>query len=102
VHPLIESRRAEIEALCHELGVRRLDVFGSATGDAFDVSSSDVDVLVEFAAEPGFDYFGAYFALKEGLEAILGRAVDVVTAVSVQNPYFRRRVDQTRENLYAA
>lgn len=102
MHPLIESRRAEIEALCHELGVRRLDVFGSATGDAFDASSSDADVLVEFAAGPGFDYFGACFDLKEGLETILRRPVDVVTLASVQNPYFRRRVNQPRETLYAA
>lgn len=102
MHAAIESRRPEIEALCRELGVRRLDVFGSAVGDAFDVMSSDVDVLVEFEAGPGFDYFGAYFGLKEGLEAILGRSVDVVTPSSVQNPYFRERVAQTKETLYAA
>lgn len=102
MHAAIESKRPEIEALCRELGVRRLDIFGSATGDAFDVSSSDVDVLVEFDTSPGFDYFGAYFGLKEGLEAILGRPVDVVTASSVRNPYFQDRVEQTKETLYAA
>ena len=102
MHAAIESKRSEIEKLCREIGVRRLDLFGSATGDSFDEASSDVDVLVEFAATPGFDYFGAYFDLKEGLEAILGRPVDVVTASSVRNPYFRERVMQTKEPLYAA
>lgn len=102
VHAEIESKRPEIESLCRELGVRRLDVFGSATGDGFDEVSSDVDVLVEFDAGPGFDYFGAYFGLKEGLEAILGRPVDVVTASSVRNPYFRDRLMRTKERLYAA
>lgn len=103
MHALIEARRAEIEDLCRRLGVRRLDVFGSAVGDSFDVRTSDVDVLVEFDQErPGFDYFNTYFSLKEGLERLLGRAVDVVSVTSIRNPYFRDRVMRTREPLYAA
>ncbi|MCA1682206.1 MAG: nucleotidyltransferase domain-containing protein, partial [Actinobacteria bacterium] len=94
--------RAQIEALCRELGIRRLDLFGSAVGDSFDPGSSDVDVLVEFNIRPGFDYFGTYFDLKEGLERILGRPVDVVSATSIRNPYFRDQVMRTREILYAA
>lgn len=102
VHAAIESKRSEIEVLCRQLGVRRLDLFGSGTGDAFNVDTSDVDVLVEFHVTSSFDYFGAYFRLKEGLEAILGRPVDVITAASVRNPYFCARVEQTKETLYAA
>lgn len=48
MHALIEAKRQEIEALCRRLDIRRLDVFGSAVGDSFDVTTSDVDVLVEF------------------------------------------------------
>jgi uncharacterized protein len=103
VHAVIESRRQEIEALCRALGIRRLDVFGSAVGDSFDVETSDVDVLVEFdTGRQGFDYYGTYFALKEGLERLLGRAVDVVSVTSIRNPYFRDRVMHTKESLYAA
>jgi predicted nucleotidyltransferase len=102
MHQAVESKRPEITELCRELSVRRLDVFGSAVGDRFDVESSDVDVLVEFDAGPSFDYFDHYFGLKEGLEAILGRPVDVVTASSIRNPYFKQRVMETRETLYAA
>jgi len=84
------------------LSVRRLDLFGSAVGTAFDVDSSDVDVLVDFAVGPGFDYFSTYFDLKEGLERILGRPVDLVSATSIRNPYFKQQVLDTRELLYAA
>ena len=77
-------------------------MFGSAVGEEFDVGSSDVDVLVEFDAGPGFDWVGSYFGLKEGLERLLGRAVDVVSATSIRNPYFLDRVMRTRELLYAA
>ncbi|WP_406688741.1 nucleotidyltransferase domain-containing protein [Saccharopolyspora sp. ID03-671] len=102
MHELIEAKRDEIEALCQTLSVRRLDLFGSAVGTSFDVDSSDVDVLVDFAVGPGFDYFGTYFDLKEGLERILGRPVDLVSASSIRNPYFKQQVLDTRELLYAA
>ena len=102
VHEVVGSRRAEIDALCRSLGVRRLDLFGSAVDGRFDESSSDVDVLVEFDRRPDLDYVETYFALKDGLEQILGRPVDVVSAASIRNPYFRDQVMRTREPLYAA
>ncbi len=103
MQPLIEARRAEIQGLCRRLGIRRLDLFGSATSDAFDADTSDIDVLVEFDADhTGFDYFGTYFTLKEGLERLLGRAVDLVSVTSIRNPYFRDQVMRTRQPLYAA
>lgn len=102
MNEVIEQKRAEIETLCQGLGVRRLDLFGSALGDSFDPNSSDVDILVEFDLRPGFDYFGTYFDLKEGLERILGLPVDVVSVTSIRNPYFRDQVMRTRETLYAA
>ncbi|MFE9744986.1 nucleotidyltransferase domain-containing protein [Saccharothrix saharensis] len=102
MHEITTARLPEVEDLCRALGVRRLDVFGSAVGDSFDVVSSDVDVLVEFDAGPGFDYFDSYFALKEGLERIFDRPVDLVSGSSIRNPCFRQRVVETREQLYAA
>jgi uncharacterized protein len=100
VHPVVESKRAEIEALCRTFGVVRLDVFGSAVGDDFDPDHSDVDVLVEVA--PEHLTMANYFALRTGLESILGRPVDLVDIGAVQNPYFAAQVMSTRELLYAA
>jgi predicted nucleotidyltransferase len=102
VHELVKGKRQEIELLCRRFGVHRLDVFGSVLGDSFDPATSDVDVLVEFDSRAGFDYFESYFGLKEGLEQLLGRPVDVVSATSLRNPYFRDQVLRTKERLYAA
>jgi uncharacterized protein len=102
VHPSVELALPEIAALCERLGVVRLDLFGSATGTAFDPRSSDVDVLVEFGRSDAVGAFDAYFALKEGLERILDRPVDVVAASSIRNPYFLEQVRHQREQLYAA
>jgi len=102
MHISIESKRDEIIALCERFGVVRLDLFGSATTDAFDEARSDADFYVEFRGGEGFDHFGAYFGLKEELEALLGRHVDLVMSRSLENPYFRESLESTREPVYAA
>lgn len=102
MHASIASKRDEIAELCQRLGVSRLDLFGSATTDAFDEVTSDADFVVEFTDGPGFDHFDAYFSLKEGLEALLGRPVDLVVRRAMRNPYFRARVEETQEPIYAA
>lgn len=99
IHPLVAAKRGEIVALCSELGVLRLGVFGSAVTDEFDVDRSDVDVLVEFGTPSSVD---TYLRLKDGLERIVGRPVDVASARGVHNPYFRAHLLDTCEQLFAA
>src|SRR4029453_1286086 len=98
---LIEQHRDEVAALCRRTGARRLDAFGSAVRDDFDPGTSDLDFLVEFDEVPPAKYAEAYFALKEGLEGLFGRPVDLVTASNLSNPYFRERIIAERRNVYA-
>jgi hypothetical protein len=98
---VIEQHREEVAALCRRAGVRRLDVFGSAVRDDFDPVTSDLDFLVEFDDLPPKAYADAYFMLKERLEQLFGRPVDLVTAASVDNPFFRQRIDAERKPVYA-
>jgi hypothetical protein len=97
---IIATNRAEIERLCREFGVRRLDVFGSVIREDFDPSRSDVDLLVEF--EPDAPTFHRYFGLREALEDLLGRRVDLVMAGAVRNRYIRADIEATREVVYAS
>jgi uncharacterized protein len=93
--------REEVARVCRSRRVKHMRVFGSATGDRFDVARSDVDLLVEF--EPDVvDMFEAYFGLKEDLEVLFARPVDLVMADAVRNPYFRAGVLANAEELYAA
>ncbi len=63
----------------------RLEVFGSAArGEDFDPTRSDADFLVEFAPETRFDHAG-FLDLKEALEALLGRPVDLVDRPAAEN-----------------
>lgn len=93
--------RDAIADLCRQYGVRRLCVFGSAVTDRFDPERSDVDFLVEFG-DGSPESFDTYFGLKEALEDLLGRPVDLVEPVALENPYFAASVGETAEELYAA
>lgn len=99
---VIDSRRSEIDALCRQFGVLRLDVFGSAATDAFDPERSDIDFVVDFADPDSADMFERYFGLKEGFEALFGRSVDLVMARAMRNPYFIESVNRSRRPVYAA
>jgi uncharacterized protein len=97
----IQRHRALVATLCRRHRARWLDLFGSATRDDFDVQHSDLDFLVEFEELEPSQYAQAYFELKEGLERIFERPVDLVTANNLGNPYFGQRVQRERLNLYA-
>jgi predicted nucleotidyltransferase len=102
MYRITDEHRVRVAELCRRFGVRRLDLFGSATRDDFEEPRSDVDFLVEFLEEgvgPGLD---AYFGLKEGLEALLGRPVDLVMPEAVTNPYVRADIARDRTTVYAA
>jgi uncharacterized protein len=86
---------------CERFGVARLRVFGSAVTEHFDPAGSDVDLLVDFLPERG-NLFHDYFDLKEELERIFGRDVDLVMADAVRNPYFARSAFGAAQELYAA
>ena len=83
----ILEHRDEILRLAREHGARKLRLFGSAArGD--DRPDSDLDLLVEM--EPGRSLVD-HVALKQDLEELLGRDVDVVTEQSLY-PRLRDRV----------
>jgi len=98
----IDARREEIARLCAQFGVRRRELFGSAARGAFDPASSDLDFLVEFDAAAAMTPFEQYFGLKESLEQLFGRAVDLVMDGATRNPYFLRSLNESRRLLYAA
>lgn len=101
-HHSLEVHREALDRLCRAHGVRRLDVFGSAAGQDFDPERSDIDLLVDFGPEAEADLFSHYFDLKEELQQLFGRSVDLVMSGALRNPDFIRSVEQSRRALYAS
>lgn len=95
----IELHRARIGEICARLGVRRLELFGSGTRSA---SPRDLDFLADLGERAPAEYAAAYFALREELERLFAKPVDIVTPPGLANPYFRQRVEQEKTLLYAA
>jgi predicted nucleotidyltransferase len=91
-----------IQALCRQVGVCRLDLFGSrARGDAVP-ARSDYDFVVDLGDAPPALYAERYFTLKAGLEAMLGADVDLVTTAGLVNPWLRARIDAERVEIHAS
>jgi len=99
---VLEGHRPELIELCRKYHVRRLEVFGSATGSDFDEESSDIDLLVEFEDMPHADRADAYLGFLMAAKALLQRHVDLVEVGAVRNPYLRRGIEKSRELVYAA
>jgi len=93
----IEQYRKSIQTICRELSLKRLDIVGSAARDDFS-GESDVDVLVTFDGDNRL--FDRYFELKERLEKVFERLVDVIEERAVRNPYFRNMIEKDRIRIY--
>ncbi len=98
--PSPAARRA-LAALCARYGVERLELFGSAARGEMR-AGSDIDLVVRFHARPDMGPADQYFGLKEALERLFGRPVDLITARSLRNPYLRRSIEKEKVVLYAA
>ncbi|HUD86487.1 MAG TPA: nucleotidyltransferase domain-containing protein [Xanthobacteraceae bacterium] len=99
----IALHREELRQLCRRFHVRRLDLFGSAARDDFDPARSDLDFLVEFDPSTSDALsLKTYFGLKESLETLFGRGVDLIEPAALRNPYVKASIERSRELLFAA
>lgn len=100
---VVQQRLAGIRALCREFGVTRLERFGSAATHDSDPERSDFDFLVDYPPDDDFGPWSArHFELKERLERLLGRNVDLVMASALRKPRFIESVNQAWRLPYAA
>ncbi|MGH8211517.1 MAG: nucleotidyltransferase family protein [Steroidobacteraceae bacterium] len=99
--PLIEDNLEEIGRVCRLYGVRKLEVFGSILRRDFDPERSDVDVIVEFEPRVA-NSFANFLSLKEALEVLLGRPVDLIELHAVRNRRLRYYIEQSKSPVYAA
>lgn len=81
-------------------GVAELALFGSVVTGDFG-PDSDVDFLVDFL--PGRpDPFEDFCALRDDLQEIVNRDVDLVVKRAIRNPYFRESALSQAETVYVA
>ena len=96
---IIDLHKNKIFELCEKHEVKELYLFGSVLTEKFN-ESSDVDMLIQFNQIDLTKYFDNYMDLKEQLEDILKKPVDLVENQAIKNPIFRKIVDREKKLLY--
>ena len=98
---LIEINLLRIFDLCRLHKVKTLAVFGSILTDRFN-DNSDVDLLVDFEQidHDKFDYVSNYFDLRDSLEQLFNRKVDLIEEKGLRNKYFIANVNRTKQMIY--
>ena len=94
ISSIIRNRREEIINIAQKYGAKNVRVFGSMARDEGS-SESDLDIIVEM--EHGSSLLDI-IAIKQDIEELLRRKVDVVTEASI-SPYIRDAVLKEAVNL---
>ena len=100
IYPQIEVPMDKIKDFCGKWKIKEFSFFGSVLRQDFH-SDSDIDVLVSFEETVSWSLYDIV-AMKDELQAIFGRDVDIVEKGAVRNPFRRHSIMTRREILYAA
>lgn len=96
---LIELKTQEINRLCKTNKVKSLIAFGSITREDFN-KNSDINLVVDFEEDDPFKYTDLYFSLKNKLEELFNRQIELLEDRAIRNKYFRQQLDSTKIKIY--
>lgn len=96
---ILKNNEKALSRLCEDHNVNELYFFGSVLTDKFN-NSSDIDILIQFDKVDLKHYFENYMDLKEKLEVLFERKVDLVENQAVRNPIFRKVLDREKVLVY--
>ena len=101
IQEILQQQEA-LTALCRKYHVRQLEVFGSAASNRFDFDKSDIDFLVTFDNVPQARSFNVFFDLKDELQSLFKRDVDLLEENAIRNPRLLRSIQMNpKEVIYA-
>ena len=91
----------KIQSLCEKWKITTFELFGSVLRKKDFSQKSDIDVMISFeqGATPGLDFI----EIKNELESIFGRPVDIVTRKTIeqsQNPFRKNTILATTQTIY--
>lgn len=102
----LDPNRGAIVELCPQFGVRTLTAFRQAGADetsgASDSFGGEVNFLVDIEPVEDMCHMGSFVGLKASLENLLGRPVELLGPVALQDPGVVEAVLRTGRELYPA
>ena len=100
----LEVSKEEIETFCNKWGVTELELFGSVLRDDFSPEESDIDFLFTYDSKLRQLSLFDLVTMKEELEAICGRKVDLISKRGVErqrNELRRKEILKSTRLFYA-
>jgi predicted nucleotidyltransferase len=95
----IMQQQEALAALCKKYYVHSLEVFGSAATNRFDPSKSDIDLLVTFQNTPQARSFNVFFDLKEEIQSLFRRDIDLLEMAAIRNPNLLQSIRMNPKEL---
>ena len=92
--------RQQLADLCKRYKVRYLYAFGSVTTTRYVPDQSDVDLLVILQDMPPEQKGQMLLDFWDEVELLLHTKVDLLTSLTIKNPYLRKSVDSTKKLIY--
>jgi hypothetical protein len=99
---LLPDQLDRIIAACRRYHVARMHAFGSVLSADFRPVVSDIDLLVEFQPTDASQLYRSYFGLLNELRQSLSTEIDLVMADAVRNPFIKRQIEASKEEIDAA
>jgi predicted nucleotidyltransferase len=96
----IDISEEQLIGFCRKWKVKELSLFGSVLRDDFG-PDSDIDVLVTFEPDAPWSLWDL-MEMKEELEVLFGRTIDLVEKEALRNPWRKREILNTYKVVYAA
>ncbi|NJR38112.1 MAG: nucleotidyltransferase family protein [Leptolyngbyaceae cyanobacterium CSU_1_4] len=99
VNKRLRASSEQIIEFCQRWKITEFALFGSVLREDFH-PNSDIDILVTFDPNSGWSLFD-WVDMKDELETLFGRKVDIADKESLANPYRRQEILRTHRVIYA-
>jgi len=100
MNKIITENIDKIKEYCKKYKVKELYAVGSVVSDRFS-ENSDIDLLIKFDNISVEEYTDNYFTLHKLFRKIFNRKIDLITDKSLNNPFFIKSIEKTKQLLYA-
>ena len=100
MNKIITENIDKIREYCKKYKVKELYAVGSVVSDRFS-EDSDIDLLIKFDEITVDEYTDNYFILHKLFRNIFNRKIDLITEKSLNNPFFIKSIEKSKQLLYA-
>ena len=101
MNKIVTDRIDELIQLCKAYSVQSMYAFGAVCTDTFN-DKSDIDFLITFEKLPAAQNADNYVDLHHKLQEMFGRRIDLLTDLTISNPYTIERIEQTKQLIFEA